>query len=141
MDSAKKREAIVVDLDGTVALRAERGAFQWELLETDLPNMPIVNLIRMFKEIGFASIMVTGRDERLRIRTCQWLSSHEIDVDELHMRRENDYRQDALIKREIYVDHLEPRFDVKYVLDDRTQVVEMWRSLDLTCLQVAKGDF
>jgi hypothetical protein len=27
------------------------------------------------------------------------------------------------------------------VLDDRDQVVTMWRGLGLTCLQVAPGDF
>ncbi len=30
---------------------------------------------------------------------------------------------------------------IEYVLDDRTQVVDLWRSLGLTCLQVAYGDF
>ena len=32
-------------------------------------------------------------------------------------------------------------YNVKFVLDDRNRVVEMWRSLGLTCLQVADGDF
>ena len=30
---------------------------------------------------------------------------------------------------------------VRFVLDDRNSVVAMWRSLGLTCLQVAEGDF
>ena len=32
-------------------------------------------------------------------------------------------------------------FDVKFVLDDRDQVVEMWRDMGLPCFQVAPGDF
>jgi hypothetical protein len=32
-------------------------------------------------------------------------------------------------------------FDVQFVLDDRDQVVEMWRAMGLTCLQVAPGNF
>ena len=29
----------------------------------------------------------------------------------------------------------------KFVVEDRDQVVKMWRSLGLTCFQCAKGDF
>ena len=36
---------------------------------------------------------------------------------------------------------IKDKYQVDYVLDDRNQVVEMWRSLGLTCLQVADGDF
>ena len=33
------------------------------------------------------------------------------------------------------------KYSASIVLDDRKQVVDMWRSLGLTCLQVADGDF
>ena len=31
--------------------------------------------------------------------------------------------------------------EILFVLDDRSQVVKMWRELGLTCLQVADGNF
>lgn len=37
--------------------------------------------------------------------------------------------------------HIRDRYDVRVVLDDRDSVVKMWRSLGLTCLQVALGEF
>jgi hypothetical protein len=37
--------------------------------------------------------------------------------------------------------HIRPNYDVKYVIDDRDQVVDMWRSLGLRVLQVAPGNF
>ena len=33
------------------------------------------------------------------------------------------------------------KYNVHFVLDDRQQVVDMWRSLGLTVFQVAEGDF
>ena len=57
------------------------------------------------------------------------------------MRKTGDNRKDAIVKREIYETHIKDKYQVDYVLYDRNQVVEMWRSLGLTCLQVADGDF
>lgn len=60
---------------------------------------------------------------------------------ELHMREEGDMRQDSVVKEEIYRKEIEPRFNVHLVLDDRNQVVDMWRKLGLPCWQVAEGNF
>lgn len=57
------------------------------------------------------------------------------------MRPENDYRKDTIIKREIYEKEILNKFNVLFVLDDRDCVVEQWRDMGLTCLQVAEGDF
>ena len=57
------------------------------------------------------------------------------------MRKEKDYRQDAIIKQEIYENEIEGKYNIHFVLDDRDQVVAMWRKKGLTCLQVDYGDF
>jgi hypothetical protein len=57
------------------------------------------------------------------------------------MREAGDSRKDSIVKQELYEKHIEPSYDVFVVLDDRNQVVDMWRSLGLVCLQVAPGDF
>lgn len=57
------------------------------------------------------------------------------------MRREWDFRQDYEIKKEIYENEVKDKYDVKYVFEDRDQVVKMYRELWLTVLQVANGDF
>jgi len=59
----------------------------------------------------------------------------------LYMRTEGDYRDDAVVKYELYVQYIAPTFDVAVVLDDRNRVVRMWRQVGLTCLQVEDGDF
>jgi hypothetical protein len=57
------------------------------------------------------------------------------------MRRAGDRRKDWVVKSELYREHIEPRYDVLLVLDDRDQVVRAWRGLGLTVFQVAEGDF
>ena len=60
---------------------------------------------------------------------------------ELFMREADDYRKDDEVKRDMFKEHVEENYFIHYVLDDRNQVVDMWRKLDLTCFQVAPGDF
>ena len=57
------------------------------------------------------------------------------------MRKTGDNRKDSIIKEEIYRNLIEPNYNIEFVLDDRNQVVDMWRRIGLTCLQVADGNF
>ena len=57
------------------------------------------------------------------------------------MRKDYDNRQDAVIKEEIYKLHIQPKFNVLFCVDDRKQVVDMWRRIGLICLQCAEGEF
>lgn len=57
------------------------------------------------------------------------------------MRKNDDYRQDAVIKEEIYNLYIQPKFDVLFCIDDRKQVVDAWRNLGLVCLQCDEGQF
>lgn len=54
--------------------------------------------------------------------------------------RPADKRRDSLVKRGL-LEEIGQLYAVRGVLDDRNQVVEMWRAAGLTCLQVADGDF
>jgi chromosome condensin MukBEF MukE localization factor len=58
----------------------------------------------------------------------------------LYMRPANNTEPDYVIKQRIYDEHLS-REKVLFVLDDRKQVVDMWRSNGLTVLQCADGNF
>jgi hypothetical protein len=57
------------------------------------------------------------------------------------MRKKGDRREDYLVKEEIYKNHIDQIYNVMFVLEDRKQVVDMWRRLGLTCLQCAPGEF
>jgi hypothetical protein len=58
------------------------------------------------------------------------------------MRRTGDRRKDSVVKRQMYERTVAGKYDVLFVLDDRNQVVDMWRKeLNLACFQVDYGDF
>ena len=58
------------------------------------------------------------------------------------MRRTGDRRKDSTVKREMYERTVPGTYDVLLVLDDRNQVVDMWRKvLGLPCFQVDYGNF
>ena len=61
--------------------------------------------------------------------------------DDLYMRLPNDLRKDSIVKQEIYEMCIKDKYNVLFVLDDRDQVVNMWREQGLKCLQVAEGNF
>ena len=152
-----KELAIIVDVDGTLAdMRGVRGPFEWDKVHLDKPHQDIIDLIKDLDACGtevpgvadtriglrkYRFIILTGRDGVCKEATGQWLADHGVPCDEFFSRGEGDFRKDSIIKSEIYMDHIRPKYDVKYVIDDRDQVVEMWRSLGLRVLQVAPGNF
>lgn len=139
--------AVIVDIDGTLAIRREgkgqRGPFDWDRVGEDLPNRPIINLTRILANAGrHRIILFSGRMEQCRGQTTDWLSHYGVVYQELHMRPDDDYREDFELKAGMYRTHVEGNYIVEFVLDDRNQVVDMWRNtFHLTCLQVAEGDF
>jgi hypothetical protein len=143
-----KPRAVLCDIDGTLALMGKgkpgrRGPFDWHRVGEDDPHTPIIELVAILRTAGFPIIYLSGRDESCRRITESWLLHHGLLTGDepLHMRRHNDNRPDHQVKRQIYRHKIEPYYDVAYVIDDRDQVVRMWRSLGLTVLQVADGNF
>lgn len=136
--------AVICDLDGTVALKGDRDIYDWAKCDVDLPNKIVIDLVKRYSDTGAMVIFLSGRDGRGREKTIDWLGKY-IGLSksrwELFMRKPEDNRKDCIIKRELYDAHVKDKYYVDFVLDDRNQVVELWRSMGLTCLQVAEGDF
>ena len=58
------------------------------------------------------------------------------------MRKTDDFRQDSIVKKELFDQYIKDKYFVEYWLDDRDQVVKMVREeLGLLCLQVYYGNF
>lgn len=134
--------AILVDLDGTLALMDGRSPFEWHRVGEDRPNLPVILTVRALAATGVAVVYLSGRDGSCRDATEAWLAAHVGVPGPLHMRASGDTRKDAIVKRELFHTHVESQHQVLFVIDDRRQVVEMWRDeLGLTCFQVAPGEF
>jgi hypothetical protein len=139
--------AVLVDIDGTLALRGDgpdvRRFYDWHRVGEDAPNPPVVELVRLIADAGrHRIVLMSGRDGVCRPETEAWLAEHKIPYDELWMRAPGDNRKDSIVKRELYEAHVAGRFVVAFVVDDRDQVVRMWRDeLGLAVFQCADGDF
>jgi hypothetical protein len=137
-----KRSAVLVDMDGTLAIITDRNPYSHHGVLKDKPNAPVIEVARALAAAGYALVVVSGRSELARQDTEAWLVRHlGVPFDGPFMRAEGDDRKDAIIKKELYKTRIEPFYQVLCVLDDRDQVVRMWRALGLTCLQVAPGNF
>jgi predicted kinase len=136
--------AWLVDIDGTLALMSTlaggRGPYDWHRVGEDAPNPAVVELVRSLHSAATIVVM-SGRDESCRELTEKWLATHQVPHEALFMRPAGDQRKDSIVKRELFEQNVAPRWAVRGVIDDRRQVVEMWRGLGLMCAQVAPGDF
>lgn len=134
-------DCIICDIDGTLANHeGVRGHFEYDKVYSDGLHSHIAWLVDYVKH-GADIVLVSGREDSCREETERWLATHGIQYDALWMRKTGDHRKDYTVKEELFREHIEAYYNVMFVLDDRTQVVDMWRGLGIPCLQVAPGDF
>jgi len=141
--NSKLPHCIICDIDGTLAIRNGRSPFDWDKVDSDLPNNEVCNLISMYSK-HMTIIFVSGRKECCKVKTLEWLEKNVGEISSnryLYMRADNDNRPDEILKKEIFLDYIRRQYFVEFVVDDRNKVVKMWRELGLTCLQIADGDF
>ncbi|MBG0561880.1 phosphatase domain-containing protein [Actinoplanes aureus] len=135
-------EAVLVDIDGTVALMSGRSPYDWGRVGEDEPNPAVITAVRAMHAAGHAIVFCSGRDEVCRPETEAWLDLFVgVPYEGLFMRPAGDSRKDSVVKREIFDRQVRDRWRIVGVFDDRQQVVRMWRALGLTVFQVAEGDF
>jgi hypothetical protein len=98
-----------------------------------------VRLCDILYASGIQIILCSGRNEQHRTETVAWLAQQGVNYHELLLRKEHDRRSDTVVKREILATLDKKR--ILFVVEDRSRVVEMWRSEGLVCLQCAPGEF
>jgi predicted kinase len=133
-------DAIIVDLDGTLAIINDRNPYDAINCDRDLPNQPVLETVWQWQSTK-TIIIVSGRTDDAKIQTETWLKKYKVNYQHLYMRPAGDTRKDCILKQEIFDRFIRDRYNVFFILDDRNQVVDMWRGLGLTVFQVAPGDF
>jgi len=145
-------KTVIFDIDGTLADIEHRRRFldgtrpDWRRFNAamgdDTPNLPIVNLYKVLWASGAYDLqIVTGRNEAFRKITETWLTWNEIPFNRVLMRADKDQRTDNIIKGDILAQLRAEGRDIAFAVDDRQQVVDMWRANGVTCLQCDVGDF
>lgn len=114
----------------------------------DAENKPVMDTMRRLIKTGAEVWFFTGRTDRVRQLTEDWLWNHtwltyrELQGGQVVMRRDGDWRADDVIKQEMLDAMLpEDRARLVAVFDDRARVVAMWRRNGIPCFQVAEGNF
>ena len=140
---------VIFDIDGTLADVSERihhvrrKPKNWNAffagIAQDKAIHAMVALCNMLYDAGVRIILCSGRNERHRPETVEWMARHGVRYHELILRRDSDMRSDVVVKREMLAGI--DREKILFVVEDRTRVVEMWRSEGLVCLQCAPGEF
>ena len=139
---ASKPKAIVVDLDGTLAIHTDRAPFEFMKCSSDDVNPSVLSCVSAMSLAGYMPIFVTGREDLCKEQTMDWLTDKcKIGTFLIYMRKAGDNRKDSLVKEEIYKEYILPNYFVEFVLDDRQQVVDHMRELGLPVFQVAPGKY
>ena len=148
------KKTVIFDLDGTLAIIDKRrdlamasGKFDWDVffdptnIKLDKPNTPVIKMAQLFAGDGFNIVIFSGRSIKTQYTTKSWLTRNRVPFHKLVMRDDKrHFMPDDKLKKQFLNDHVDID-DVFLVVDDRQQVVDMWRSLGLTVFQVADGDF
>ncbi|MEZ4872698.1 MAG: NIF family HAD-type phosphatase [Bdellovibrionales bacterium] len=144
-----KTNCIIVDLDGTLANVDHRRKMllednDWDKFNSNMSidsvNLWCRELIDLFKD-KYHIVIVSGRSDEFKEVTFRWLHENNIFFNEVFFRQKGDYRDDRVIKKEIFDTQINPRYSPLFVVDDRKKVVQMWRNIGLTCLQCEDGDY
>jgi len=152
---------VIFDLDGTLADCEHRkhfiqrpiiGSYQqdpdwkpdWDAFfaacNDDRPIEAVIEVNRHLYAQGVKVHIFSGRSDAVRRKTIRWLAHWGVKYDLLFMRPQGDTTPDEELKA-AWVDAIGGTWVISYVFDDRDKVVKMWRSLGITCFQVAEGDF
>lgn len=141
---------VIFDLDGTLAIANHRDVYDASQCVSDDVNMPVAEFLYFVRECPIwpergplQVIFCSGREEKFRPQTGEWLLKKALfrPGDILLLRASGDKRNDAIIKKEIFEEHIAGKFNVLAVFDDRNRVVNMWRSIGVPCFQVRDGDY
>ncbi len=110
--------AVLCDIDGTLAADAAVGA-----------------ALGAARAAGDRVLLASGRPETHRGELEHSLAATGLGYDALHLRRAGDTRRNAVVKVELFDEHIREQFRVRYVLAGPG--AQVWRSLTLTVFQLA----
>lgn len=144
---------VVFDIDGTLANIEHRLDYvrskpkNWKAFDAgilnDAVNKPVGEMFRLItRDAGHNVVIASGRNERSRIATRDWLEDHGLgNYEHLYMRKADDFRSDDVVKLEI-LNEIISDYGKKpdMVFDDRPRVVRMWRDNGIFVFNVYQGE-
>ena len=136
---------VLCDIDGTIANNDHRqhyleGKKDWDgffsELINDEPIFPIINKVIEEYNAGKEIVFLTGRPEKYRNVTTEWLKRYFDFEIKLLMRKKNDRRDKLIIKEELLEEQF--RYDeIKLIIDNDKELIKMWKGKKLSVLDAS----
>lgn len=143
---------VCFDIDGTLANIEHRLDYvrskpkNWKAFDAGIPNdkvnLPVAEVFDTLVMGGHTVILASGRNERSRIATQDWLRKNSFSsYDKLYMRKADDFRCDSIVKDEI-IDEIIQDYGQKPDMwfDDRPRVVKAVRARGIFVFDVYQGE-
>lgn len=146
------KRTVIVDIDGTISIPGGRLKYlqqepkDWDSFYADcFDDKPIPEMVDLVTRLyyNYRVVFCTGRRERCREKTVNWLKNNSsvLDLCPLLMRKDGDLRPDAIIKPELIAEAGIDLNDIAFVIEDRKSMVDKYREMGLLVLQCAEGNF
>jgi hypothetical protein len=141
----KKTQALIVDLDGTLAIfDGVRNGLDFSDVTKDKVNQVVKEVLIMYKKYDRKRkiIVISGRPNNKNVyqQSLFWLKKNKIPFDELFL-VDREGLPDAENKKFFYETKIKDKYQIDFVLEDRNSVVKMWREIGLVCFQVAETNY
>ncbi len=148
-----KRPAIIVDLDDCLFDSRHLDQYipkksgdraGWNLVQEKMAECEVNKHILAILDMAFIKdielIFVTGREGTEALKT---VTENELDLYfpryHIFYRPENDYRKAAVVKKEIYENHIKGKYDILFAIDDDETNIKMFQELGLNTLHCRYG--
>lgn len=149
------RKIIICDIDHTISdatwrdhlsgepsihqgLADERQLSTWDAYNAaaidDSPHLDVIEFLNHLSK-HYSICALTARPEKWRKVSMDWLIKHGVIADYLIMRPEGDFRPAPLLKTEIVKEVFKLSY-IAFILDDREDVIEAFKAINVTSFHV-----
>lgn len=144
VSSYDKPSCIIVDIDGTLSNSMQRDIFNFHTQEIyeDRVIEQVAFFIRKISENEDTKIILcSGREDVHLEVTERWIKDKcKFNYEKLLMRKAGDFRNDAIVKKEMLDTEILPFYTPLFAIDDRKRVKEMWVSNQIFVFDVNQHD-
>jgi predicted kinase len=133
-------KCVVYDLDGSMALISHRNPYDASNCIKDTPHKHVVDMCKLHHNTGHKVFFFSGREDKHREVTEEWLNIHFGYPYELHMRETNNNEDDAKLKRRLFETHIKNKHCLVAWVDDRLKVCRFVFEAGLPLFRVGSPD-
>lgn len=115
-------KAAIFDLDGTMCNISHRNPYDASNCNKDIPNQHVVDLCKLLSKNDYEIFFFSGREDKHRTMTEEWLNFYFGTNYSLFMRESNNFEDDRLLKERLFNTYIKNKYNCKLWVDDRLRV-------------------